>query len=148
MYQWCFFFCQQYTQPSPDAFRVLRGHQLSITCLCISSDDKFVFSGSKDCSIIKCNVVTFCFFLFGKYWFLGVVFLVIGTSDSEKNNLHSPKKSWTNDLVGLFVWRPISANPGLHFNTGFFFFCSKAFSWVIFSILWRVSNLQIVEKKN
>lgn len=61
-----FFFCQQYTQPSPDAFRVLRGHQLSITCLCISPDDKFVFSGSKDCSIIKCNVVTFCFFLFGK----------------------------------------------------------------------------------
>ncbi|KAM7444018.1 pre-rRNA processing protein [Porites harrisoni] len=48
----------QYTQPSPDAIRVLRGHQLSITCLCISPDDKFVFSGSKDCSIIKWNLET------------------------------------------------------------------------------------------
>ena len=26
------------------------------------------------------------------------------------------------------VRRPISANPSLHFNLGFFFFCSKVFS--------------------
>ena len=36
---------------------------------------------------------------------------------------------------------------GLHFNLGFFFFCSKAFSRIIFSILFRASNHQIVGKK-
>ena len=45
------------------------------------------------------------------------------------------------------VRRPISANPGLNFNLGFFFF-SKAFSRIIFSILFRASNHQIVGKKN
>jgi len=54
----CQYFGQQYAQPSPAAIRVLRGHQLSITCLCISRDDKFIFSGSKDCSIIKWNLET------------------------------------------------------------------------------------------
>ena len=32
-------------------------------------------------------------------------------------------------LQGPVVQRPISANPGLNLNLGFFFFCSKAFSW-------------------
>ena len=45
------------------------------------------------------------------------------------------------------VRRPISANPGLNFNLGFFFFCSKAFSRIIFSILLRASNHQIVGKR-
>ena len=36
---------------------------------------------------------------------------------------------------------------GLHFNLGFFSFCSKAFSRIIFSILFRASNHQIVGKK-
>ena len=40
----------------------------------------------------------------------------------------------------LLVRRPISSNAGLNFNPGFFFFCSKAFSWKIFSILFRASN--------
>ena len=40
----------------------------------------------------------------------------------------------------LFVRRPISSNPGSNFNPAFFFFCSKAFSWIIFSILFRASN--------
>ncbi|KAL3058751.1 hypothetical protein OYC64_010822 [Pagothenia borchgrevinki] len=40
---------------APDAseIRVLRGHKLPITCLVISSDDKYIFSAAKDCSIIK-----------------------------------------------------------------------------------------------
>ena len=46
------------------------------------------------------------------------------------------------------VRRPISANPGLNFNPGLFFFSSKAFSRTIFSILFRVANHQIVDKKN
>ena len=45
----------QYIAPSAEDIRVLRGHQLSITCLVITPDDRFVFSGSKDCSIIKCK---------------------------------------------------------------------------------------------
>ena len=40
------------------------------------------------------------------------------------------------------VQRPVSANPDL------FFFLSKAFSQKIFSILLRVTNHQIVDKKN
>lgn len=49
---------------------------------------------------------------------------------------------------GPVVRRPISANPGLDFNPGFFFFLSKAFSWIVFSILFRVFNHQIVDKNN
>ena len=47
--------------------------------------------------------------------------------------------------------RPISVNPGLNYNPGFFFFCSKALSQLIFSFLLRVSkndNNQIVDKKS
>ena len=50
--------------------------------------------------------------------------------------------------LGPVVRRPISANPGLNFNPGFFFFCSKAFSWINFSILFIASTHQIVDKKN
>ena len=47
------------------------------------------------------------------------------------------------------VRRPISANPGLNFNLGFFFFCSKAFFRIIFSILFRAPNhQQCIGKKN
>ena len=49
---------------------------------------------------------------------------------------------------GRVVRRPVSANPGLNFNLGLFFFSSKAISRKIFSILFRVINHQIVDKKN
>ncbi|XP_048742286.2 U3 small nucleolar RNA-interacting protein 2-like isoform X2 [Ostrea edulis] len=42
-----------YEQPSLDDITVLRGHQLTVTCIVISPDKRHVFSGSKDCSIIK-----------------------------------------------------------------------------------------------
>ena len=42
----------------------------------------------------------------------------------------------------------ISANPGLDFNLGFLFFLSNTFSRIIFSILLKVSNHQIANKKN
>ena len=38
-----------------DNIRIFRGHQLSVTCLVVSSDDKFMYSGSKDGTIIKCK---------------------------------------------------------------------------------------------
>ena len=43
---------------------------------------------------------------------------------------------------GLVVRTPVSGNPG------FVFFLSKALSQIIFSILFRVSNHQIVGKEN
>lgn len=42
--------------PDHDNIRVLKGHRLSITSVVISSDSKYIFSGSKDGSIIKWNV--------------------------------------------------------------------------------------------
>uniref|UniRef100_A0A8D0BQG1 U3 small nucleolar RNA-interacting protein 2 n=1 Tax=Salvator merianae TaxID=96440 RepID=A0A8D0BQG1_SALMN len=42
--------------PDVSAIRILRGHQLPITCLVISADDKYIFSAAKDCSIIKWDV--------------------------------------------------------------------------------------------
>ena len=50
--------------------------------------------------------------------------------------------------LGPVVGTPVSVNPGLNFNAGFFIFLSKALSWIIFSILFRVSNHQIVGKEN
>ena len=47
----------------------------------------------------------------------------------------------------LFEGR-LALNPGFNFNPGLFFFSSKAFSCTIFSILFRVANHQIVNKKN
>ena len=59
-----------------------------------------------------------------------------------------------NDITSLKALRPadqrpISANSGVNFNPGFFFFCSKAFSRMNFSLVCRVSkhNL-IVDKKD
>ena len=49
---------------------------------------------------------------------------------------------------GSVVWRPISANTGLNFKPGFFFFYSKAFHRTIVSSLFRASNHQNVDKKN
>ena len=51
-------------------------------------------------------------------------------------------------LQGPVVWKPISANPGLNFNLGFFFSSSKALPLIIFYIVFRVSNHQIVGKEN
>ena len=51
-------------------------------------------------------------------------------------------------LLGPLVRTPVSANLGINFNPGFFFFSSKALSRIIFSILLRISNHQIVGKEN
>ncbi|OWK02694.1 hypothetical protein Celaphus_00010488 [Cervus elaphus hippelaphus] len=39
--------------PDPADIRILRGHQLSITCLVVTPDDLAIFSAAKDCTIIK-----------------------------------------------------------------------------------------------
>ena len=51
--------------------------------------------------------------------------------------------------LGPVVQRQISAaNPGFSSSPGLFFFCSKIFSRIIFSInIFRASSPQIVDKK-
>ena len=49
---------------------------------------------------------------------------------------------------GPVVQMRVSTNLWLNFNLGFFFFLSKALSQIIFSILFRVSNHQIVGKED
>ncbi|KAK0154014.1 U3 small nucleolar RNA-interacting protein 2 [Merluccius polli] len=44
--------------PDASEIRLLRGHKLPVTCLAISPDEKYIFSASKDCSIIKWDVET------------------------------------------------------------------------------------------
>ena len=46
----------------------------------------------------------------------------------------------------LFEGR-LALNPGLNFNPGFSFFCLKAFSRIIFSVIFRAFNHQLVDKK-
>ena len=50
--------------------------------------------------------------------------------------------------LGPVVQTSVRANPGLNFNPGFFFLLSKALSGILFSILYGVSNHQIVGKEN
>ena len=51
-------------------------------------------------------------------------------------------------VLGPVVRTPVSTNTGLNFNEAFFFLLSKALSRITFSIHFRVSNHQIVRKKN
>ena len=58
---------------------------------------------------------------------------------------HQQRLSWAQ----LFEGR-LALNPGFKFNPGFFFLCSKAFFRIIFSVILRASNHQLVHvgKKN
>ena len=49
---------------------------------------------------------------------------------------------------GPVVRTPVTANPELNFNPGLFFFLSKALSRIVFAILFRVSNHQVVGEEN
>ena len=51
-------------------------------------------------------------------------------------------------MQGPVVRRPIGTKPGLKFNLGLFFLYSKAFSRLVFSVIFRPSNHQLVDKKN
>lgn len=44
-------------EPAVEEVYVMKSKQqkLSITCLALTNDDKFIFTGSKDCSIVKCK---------------------------------------------------------------------------------------------
>ena len=64
------------------------------------------------------------------------------------NNFSSGVKMRIVSGQGSVVQRPISANLSLNFNAGFFFFYSKAFSRVMFSVHLTSSNHHNVDKKN
>lgn len=46
----------QYSAPDADKIRFLKGHQLPVTCVAMTSDNRYLYSGAKDCTIIKCSV--------------------------------------------------------------------------------------------
>ena len=72
-----------------------------------------------------------------------------GCTPVTRTRAHVPNKMRGKPTPqGRVVRRPVSANPGLNFNPDLFFFSSKAFFLKIFSILFRVANRQIVDKKN
>ncbi|KAE8298467.1 U3 small nucleolar RNA-interacting protein 2 RRP9-like protein [Larimichthys crocea] len=50
------FIAKDLMPPDASEIRVLRGHKLPITCLVITTDEKYIFSSAKDCSIIKWDV--------------------------------------------------------------------------------------------
>ena len=96
------------------------------------------------------------FFLKPKYWavclnihFFCFIHLFTSSSPYRKDQF-AVSYFYTSLIVlmGPVVRRPISANLGLNFNPGLFFLSSKAFSRTIFSILFRVTNHQIVDIKN
>ena len=72
--------------------------------------------------------VFFCFCFFGFFWFF-CFFYKGKTAFFEKRG-----SAVRNTPVGRGT---ITANPGLNFNSSFFFFYSKAFSRIIFSIIFR-----------
>ena len=78
--------------------------------------------------------------------FSGDVLAAVANEGRRGRGVGSGKRA--KQAQGPVVRRPIGANPGLNFNPGRFFFWSKAFSPTIFSILFRVANHQIVDKKN
>ena len=53
----CDFCLLKLCAPEIDGIRSLRGHQLPVTCVAMTPDDRFAFSGDKDGSIIKCMYI-------------------------------------------------------------------------------------------
>lgn len=51
-------------------------------------------------------------------------------------------------LLGTVVRRLISANQGLNYDLDFFIPLFKSLSWIIFSLLRRTFNHQIVDERN
>ena len=76
-----------------------------------------------------------------------VIWWVSRCIDISLSVIHVYPEFYDNTQLGPVVQRLMSTNPGLNFNLGFLFFCLKTFFWIIFSLLFRASNHQIVDKK-
>ena len=66
----------------------------------------------------------------------------------NKSWLLQMQKNFGRVVRGPVVRRPISAQPEVKFNPGFFFLCLKALSRIIFSAIFKVFKNQLVDKKN
>ena len=55
--------------------------------------------------------------------------------------------SYNATVTFFLTYRAQLFKSRLVLNPGFFFLCSKAFSWIIFSAIIRASNHQLVDKK-
>lgn len=72
-----------------------RDHRKTVTCLCISSDTKYVYSGSKDGGIVKCE---FCF-LNIKLFNIPINLLITGSvTDAKRVNSLPYRKDSTNEV--------------------------------------------------
>ena len=77
---------------------------------------------------------------------------------NNDNNLYLKAHTSTYSILphvrepGFWIWNQESraklVEGRLALNPGFFFLCSKAFSRIIFSVIFRASNHQLVDKKN
>ena len=68
--------------------------------------------------------------------------------DSDWSRPNLLRSDWLLPSVALCTTHVIYTKPGLNSNPGFIFICLRSSSRVIFSILYRASIHQIVEKKN
>ena len=77
------------------------------------------------------------------------VYTIMEYNAADKiNDIYPFQVPWVQRTGPRFLKADIKANLELNFDPSFFFFCSKAFSWIIVSNLFRACNRQIVEKKN
>ena len=77
---------------------------------------------------------------------------------NNDNNLYLKAHTSTYSILphvrepGFRIWNQESraelVDGRLALNSGFFFLCSKAFSGIILSVIFRASNHQLVGKKN
>ena len=78
--------------------------------------------------------------------------------NNDNNNLYLKAHTRTYSILphvrepGFQIWNQESraelVEGRLALNPGFFFLCSKAFSGIILSVIFRASNHQLVDKKN
>lgn len=51
--------CLQYIAPGADSVKFYKGHRLSVTSLVVTTNSQYVYTGGKDCTIIKCNYMVY-----------------------------------------------------------------------------------------
>lgn len=82
------FVAEQYTGADLNFTNVLKSkeHKIAITCLCTTSDSKYVFSGSKDGSLVKCT----CIYKYIVYIYIYIYYNFFrGDRGSEKSRKYS-----------------------------------------------------------
>ena len=90
--------------------------------------------------------------MFKSYKYVSFVLKAFRLFTKTLNTL--PHHTYKYDIVSLVVSRAqlfedrLALNPGLNLTRVSFFLCSKEFSRIIFSVIFRASNHQLVDKRN